>query len=64
MFSNFHPFGCPVYALDKRLADGNQTPKWNPRSRVSIFLGWSQDHARNGVWVLNPNTDHISAQYH
>ena len=22
------------------------------------------DHARNVAWILNPNTDHISAQYH
>ena len=63
-FRTCHPFGCPVYVLDKRLSDGNSAPKWNPRSRVGIFLGWSQDHARNVAWVLNPNTDHISAQYH
>ena len=63
-FQTFHPFGCPVYDLDKSLADGASIPKYKPRSRVGIYLGYSRDHARNVAWVLNPNTDHISAQYH
>eukprot|EP00957_Ditylum_brightwellii_P133214 10156992-Ditylum_brightwellii.AAC.1 len=49
-FRIFHPFGCPVYVLDKRLADGSSAPKWNPRSRVGIFLVLTQDHARNVAW--------------
>eukprot|EP00957_Ditylum_brightwellii_P170867 13005139-Ditylum_brightwellii.AAC.1 len=38
--------------------------KWDPRSRVGVLLGYSRDHARNVAWILNPNTDHISAKYH
>eukprot|EP00957_Ditylum_brightwellii_P168613 12833894-Ditylum_brightwellii.AAC.1 len=63
-FKNFHPFGCPVYIMDKAKTDGNKPPKWDPCSRVSAFLGYFRDHARNVAWVMNPNTDHISAQYH
>eukprot|EP00957_Ditylum_brightwellii_P089460 6812397-Ditylum_brightwellii.AAC.1 len=63
-FQYFHPLGCPVYILDKSLANGASIPEWKPRSRVGIYLGYLRDHARNVAWVLNPNTDHISTQYH
>eukprot|EP00957_Ditylum_brightwellii_P159342 12128936-Ditylum_brightwellii.AAC.1 len=32
-FRTFHPLGCPVYVLGKKLANGNSAPKWNPRSK-------------------------------
>ena len=38
-FKHFHPFGCPVYVLDKSLQDGKKQPKWDRRSRVGIYLG-------------------------
>eukprot|EP00957_Ditylum_brightwellii_P057948 4393574-Ditylum_brightwellii.AAC.1 len=62
--NNFHPFGCPVYVLEKPLVDGGHAPKWYPHSILGIYLGYSRDHARNVAWVLNPNTDHMSSQYH
>eukprot|EP00957_Ditylum_brightwellii_P210380 15364904-Ditylum_brightwellii.AAC.1 len=31
---------------------------------MATYLGYFRDHTRNVAWVLNPNTDHISAQYH
>eukprot|EP00957_Ditylum_brightwellii_P136425 10404898-Ditylum_brightwellii.AAC.1 len=29
---NFHPFGCPVYILDKAITDGKKLPKWDTHS--------------------------------
>eukprot|EP00957_Ditylum_brightwellii_P190263 14482650-Ditylum_brightwellii.AAC.1 len=31
-FKNVHPFGCPIYILDKAIADGKKPPKWDPHS--------------------------------
>eukprot|EP00957_Ditylum_brightwellii_P024076 1815878-Ditylum_brightwellii.AAC.1 len=64
LLKDVHPVGCLVYVLDKSLADGASAPKWNPCLHVGIYLGRSTDHARNVARFLNPNTDHISAQYH
>lgn len=61
---DFHPFGCPVYVLEEALQEGQTLPKMDPRSRVGIFMGYSSQHASNVALVLNPETDHISPQYH
>ena len=39
-------------------------PKWDPRSRMGIYVGRSPAHASNVALVLNPRTGHISPQYH
>ena len=39
-------------------------PKWDPRSRLGIYVGRSPFHAGNVALVLNPQTGHISPQYH
>ena len=62
--NNFHSFGCPVYALDSKLAAGQKIPHWNSRSRVGINLGFSLRHARNVALVLNTTTGTVSPQYH
>ena len=60
-----HTFGCPVFVLDSRIQSGFQAmPKWEPRSRVGIYLGHSPCHAGNITLVLNPKTMHVSPQYH
>eukprot|EP00957_Ditylum_brightwellii_P175872 13392032-Ditylum_brightwellii.AAC.1 len=61
---HFHPFNCPVYVVDPAIADGRKIPKWDPHSRVGIYLGRFCDHADSVAWILNPCTDHISAQFH
>ena len=63
---NFHTFGCPVYILDVRLQDsGKGRPlKWDPRSRLHIYLGHSPAHAENITLVLNPKTGLILPQFH
>ena len=63
--NEIHPFGCPVFILDSRLQSGIKAiPKWEPRSRVGIYLGHSPCHAGSVALVLNPRTMHVSPQYH
>jgi hypothetical protein len=60
-----HPFGCPIFVLDSRLQSaGSSIPKWDPRSRVGIYLGHSPCHAGSVALVLNPRTLRVSPQYH
>jgi transposase InsO family protein len=59
-----HVFGCPVYVLDPRLADGDSIPKWNHRARMGMFLGFSNEHSSLVPLVLNLRTGHVSSQYH
>ncbi len=59
-----HPWGCPGYVLEARLQDGHKIPKFSPRSRQGIFLGYSEVHASSVALMLNRKTGHISPQYH
>jgi hypothetical protein len=63
--NNFHTFGCPCYVLDHRLQSGSKMiPKWEPRSRMGIYVGRSPSHASNVGLILNPRTGHVSPQFH
>jgi hypothetical protein len=57
-------WGRPVYVLDPRLQDGKKLPKWYPRSRRGMFLGFSTQHSSTVLCILNLVTRHISPQYH
>ena len=57
-------FGCPTYVLDPRLQDGKKIPKWQPRSRLGQFLGFSREHAINVGLIRNVSTGYIGAQFH
>jgi hypothetical protein len=59
-----HTFGCPVYVLDGKLQTGKSIPKWDDRSRIGLFLGWSPRHSRKVALVLNLSTGHVSPQFH
>eukprot|EP00978_Attheya_sp_CCMP212_P007527 scaffold17426_cov58-Attheya_sp.AAC.7 len=60
-----HTWGCPVYILDKRLQSSSVgPPKWEPRSRLGIYLGHSPFHAGSVTLVLNPSTGYVLPQYH
>jgi len=60
-----HTWGCPCYVLDARLQSGtSMAPKWDPRSRLGIYLGHSPCHAGTVALVLNPSTLHVSPQFH
>ena len=63
VLSNRHPWGCPVFVLTEK-AQGGKSPKWEPKSRVAIYLGHSPTHAGSVALVLNPRTLHVSPQYH
>ena len=63
-FHDLHVWGCPVYVLDKRTADGMKIPKWAPRSSRYIYMGVSEKHSSAVPLVLNPETGVISPQFH
>jgi hypothetical protein len=63
---NFHTLFCPLYVLDHCLqsAGGPGPPKWEPRSRIGVYLGHSPFHVGSMALVFNPKTAKISPQYH
>ena len=61
---DIHTWGCPVYILYPTLQQGKKLPKWQPRSRKGIFVGFSSSHGSEVPLILNPNTGHISPQFH
>jgi len=62
---DLHPWGCPIYVLDKRLQDGNHTSsKWDPCAWLGIYMGHSSIHSGNVVLVYNPATGHTTPQFH
>ena len=61
----FHTWGCPVFVLDSRQQSGiGSVPKWEPRSRMGLYLGFSPVHSLNVALVFNPKTGFVSPQYH
>ncbi|KAL7524874.1 hypothetical protein ACHAXR_002639, partial [Thalassiosira sp. AJA248-18] len=63
---SFHTLFCPIYVLDARLqsAGGAGPPKWEPRSRIGVYLGHSPFHAGSVALVWNPTTGRVSPQFH
>ncbi|KAL7456349.1 hypothetical protein ACHAXS_000377, partial [Conticribra weissflogii] len=59
-----HVWGCPVFVLDPKLQDGKKIPKWNRRSRLGQFLGFSDEHSSLAANVRNLTTGYISPQFH
>jgi hypothetical protein len=63
--TTLHIFGSPCFVLDSRLQSGIAgPPKWEPRSRLGIYVGHSPSHAGLVALFLNPRTGHISPQFH
>ena len=62
----YHTLFCPTYLLDARLQNsgGAGLPKWEPRSRIGVYLGHSPFHSDNAALVWNPTTGGVSPQYH
>ena len=50
--------------LDASLQSGTMKAKWDPRSRLGIYLGHSPCHAGTVSLVLNPTSLHVSTQFH
>ena len=61
--SNRHPWECPIFVMTKAALE-SKSPKWEPKSRVGIYLGHSPSHAGSVALVLNPRTLHVSPQFH
>jgi hypothetical protein len=58
-------FGSPCFVLDSRLQSGIAgPPKWEPRSRLGIYVGHSPSHAGLVALVLNPRMGLIFPQFH
>ena len=63
-FHDLHVWGCPVYVLDKSMADGKKLPRWQPRSIRSVNMGLSDKHASTVPLVLNVASGYITPQFH
>lgn len=63
-FQDHHVWGCPVYVLDKTIADGKKVPRWKPRSNRQVFVGLSPSHASSVPLVLNLDTGAVTPQFH
>ena len=63
-YHDLHVWGCPVYVLEKAIADGKKLPRWKPRSTRCVNMGLSKKHASTVPLVLNPQTGYITPQYH
>ena len=61
---HWKPFGCPVYALKNELQQSKIYGKWNPRSRLGIYLGQSPIHNQNVALVLDIESGYMSPQFH
>jgi hypothetical protein len=63
-FHDLHVWGCPVYVLDKKIADGKKLPRWSVRSTRQMYMGVSANHATSVPLCLNLETGAITAQFH
>ena len=63
-FHDLHVWGCPVYVLEKAMADGRKLPRWQPRSIRCMNMGLSDKHASTVPIVLNVATGYITPQFH
>ena len=63
-FHDLHVRGCPVYVLQKSIADGKKLPCWKPKSTRCQLMGLSNRHATSVPLVLYPVTGYITPQFH
>ena len=59
-----HVWGCPTFVLDPKLQNDQKIPKWNKRSRLGQFLGYSDEHSSLVANVRHPKTGNVSPQCH
>jgi hypothetical protein len=62
--NDLHVWGSPTYVLDPTLQDGKKLPRWKPRSRRAVFVGFSPKHATTIPLVVNLVSGAISPQFH
>ena len=58
---SYHTMFCPCYVLDSRLHNAGSIgpPKWEPRSKICVYLGHSPFHAGSVALVYNPSTGYV-----
>ena len=63
---SFQTLFIPIYVLDAMIqnAGGAGQPKWEPRSRIGVYLGHSPFHSGSIALVWDTNTDQVSPQLH
>jgi hypothetical protein len=61
---DFRIFGSPVYVLAKEFQDGKSLSKWCSRAWQGVYVGNSSCHASAIPLTYNPQTMHISPQFH
>lgn len=61
---DIHVWGAPVYVLHPTLQQGRKLPRWEPRARRGVFLGFSPEHSSDVPLILNLATGSISPQFH
>ena len=59
-----HVWGCSAYVLKPKLQNGQKLPKWNRRSRLGLFLGYSDEHSSLVANIRHLKTGYVSPQYH
>ena len=57
-------WGSPLYILDPKLQNGEHIPKWNKRSEVGSFMGFSPHHSSTVSLALNTTTSSVTPQFH
>jgi hypothetical protein len=62
--ARMHVWGCPTYVLDPKLQNGDSLPKWDPRVRRGVFLGYSDQHSSTVGLILNIDTGYVTTQFH
>ena len=60
----FHTFTCPTYILDNTLQGQHYLLKWKECARLGVYLGPSPNYSWTVHLILNPETGHVSPQYH
>ena len=50
--------------MDPSLQAGKKLPRWEPRSRIGVFVGLSTIHSSEVPLILNLTTGSITPQYH
>ena len=53
-----------MYVLDPKLQAGKKFPRWEPRTKRGMFVGFSKSHSSDVPMILNLRTGHISPQFH
>ena len=54
----------PVFVLHPKLQDGQKVPRFNRRSQMGQFLGFSDQHSSLVAMVQNVGTNFVSPQFH